>query len=149
MNGAWMPDEPPLDPAELVQEHRVLQEFLHLAPVGLMRLKLDGSITVMNPMAAQLLAPVGLDRGDFNLFKVLEPLSADIALLLQTFHDTVGVICENFRVLLPVMLDVEDPPLALGITLLRVSSPTDPYMVVVTDQTQAVKLQRLQGSWIR
>lgn len=137
----------PAEEGILRQEFRVLQEFLHLAPVGLMRVAENGDITVMNPMAAQLLGPLGLGRSAFNLFEVLEPLSQDIKLLVQTFHDTVGVICENFRILLPASSGSGDGPWALGMTVMRVSAREDPLMVVVTDQTGSVKLQRLQSGF--
>lgn len=140
-----------LPPPELLQqEFQVLQEFLHLAPVGLLRVSDDGSITMMNPMSAQLLAPLGLGAQlEPNLFELLEPVSQDIRLLVQTFRDTVGLICENFRIMMPTAAGDNDRPLALGITVMRVSAREDPLMVVVTDQTSAVKLQRLQGGFMR
>ena len=140
-----------LPPPELLrQEFQVLQEFLHLAPVGLLRLADGGDIAMMNPMAAQLLAPLGLgSQLQPNLFELLEPISQDIRLLVQTFSDTVGVICENFRVMMPTSRDDVERPLALGVTVMRVSAREDPLMVVVTDQSSAVKLQRLQGGFMR
>jgi PAS domain-containing protein len=149
MNAPMPQIDPPLDHEELTQEYRVLQQFLHLAPVGLMRLREDGEINVMNPMAAQLLGPLGLDRGETNLFDLLEPVSQDIRLLCKTFSDMVGVICDNFRVVLPAASTGADGPWALGITVMRVSAKDDPLMVVVTDQTGALKLQRLQVSFAR
>jgi nitrogen-specific signal transduction histidine kinase len=150
MNAADLPfpTEAPSDDT-LQQEYQVLQEFLHLAPVGLLRMSDSGEITVMNPMAAQLLTPLGLGLGQINLFEVLESYSQDIRMLVQTFSDTVGVICENFRVLLPQTAESDDGPLALGVTVMRVSARDDPLMVVVTDQSNAVKLQRLQGGFMR
>lgn len=149
MNAPMPQIDPPLDHEELTQEYRVLQQFLHLAPVGLMRLREDGEINVMNPMAAQLLGPLGLDRGETNLFDLLEPVSQDIRMLCKTFSDMVGVICDNFRVVLPAASTGADGPWALGITVMRVSAKDDPLMVVVTDQTGALKLQRLQVSFAR
>lgn len=149
MNAPMPHIDPPLDHEELAQEYRVLQQFLHLAPVGLMRLREDGEINVMNPMAAQLLGPLGLDRGETNLFDLLEPVSQDIRLLCKTFSDVVGLICDNFRVVLPAASTGADGPWALGLTVMRVSAKDDPLMVVVTDQTGALKLQRLQVSFAR
>ncbi len=149
MNAPMPQIDPPLDHEELTQEYRVLQQFLHLAPVGLMRLREDGEINVMNPMAAQLLGPLGLDRGETNLFDLLEPVSQDIRLLCKTFSDVVGLICDNFRVVLPAASTGADGPWALGLTVMRVSAKDDPLMVVVTDQTGALKLQRLQVSFAR
>lgn len=143
-------DAPTVSREHLEQEYQVLQEFLHLAPVGLVRTTAHGDITVMNPMAAQLLAPLGLaGQGAPNLFELLETVNQDIRLLVQTFDDTVGVLCENFRVLLPPDLQGRERPLALGVTVMRVSAPEDPLMVVLTDQTGPLKLQRLQGGFAR
>lgn len=137
-------------PEVLLQEYRVLQQFLHLAPVGLLRMASNGDMTVMNPMAAQLLAPLGLGQQlQPNLLEMLEPISQDIRVLLQAFSDTVGVICENFRIMMPAASGSTDGPLALGITVMRVSAADDPLMVVLTDQSNAVKLQRLQGGFMR
>lgn len=137
-------------PEVLLQEYRVLQQFLHLAPVGLLRMADNGDITVMNPMAAQLLAPLGLGQQmQPNLLEMLEPISQDIRVLLLAFADTVGVICDNFRVMMPSGSASADSPLALGVTVMRVSATHDPLMVVLTDQSNAVKLQRLQGGFMR
>lgn len=141
--------ELPTNVEELAQEYRVLQQFLHLAPVGLMRVRENGDINVMNPMAAQLLGPLGLDRGEINLFNLMEPVSQDIRILCKTFSDMVGLICDNFRVVLPAASSGAEGPWALGITVMRVSAKDDPLMVVVTDQTGALKLQRLQVSFAR
>lgn len=141
--------EMPTNVEELAQEYRVLQQFLHLAPVGLMRVRENGDINVMNPMAAQLLGPLGLDRGEINLFNLMEPVSQDIRILCKTFSDMVGLICDNFRVVLPAASSGAEGPWALGITVMRVSAKDDPLMVVVTDQTGALKLQRLQVSFAR
>lgn len=150
MNARALPEiELPLDPAALEREYRVLHEFLHFAPVGLLRAGLEGDISVMNPIAAQLLAPLGLDRGVLNFFELLEPISQDIKLLCRTFSDTVGIVCENFRIVLPAASTAADGPWALGITVMRVSAQDDPLMVVITDQTGALKLQRLQSSFVR
>ena len=150
MSDLQMPDiEIPSDPAALEQEYRVLHEFLHFAPIGLLRAGTDGQISVMNPTAAQFLAPLGLDRGVLNLFELLEPISQDIRLLCNTFSDTVGVICDNFRIVLPAASVGGDGPWALGITVMRVSAQDDPLMVVISDQTGALKLQKLQSSFAR
>lgn len=149
MNAHLQSVELPTDPLELAQEYRVLQQFLHLAPVGLLRVREDGEITMMNPMAAQLLSPLGLDRGETSFFNLMEPVSQDIRILCATFNDVVGLICENFRVVLPAASTGADGPWALGVTVMRVSAEEDPLMVVLTDQTGALKLQRLQVSFAR
>lgn len=138
-----------MNAAELQLEHRALQQFLHLAPVGLVRATLTGQITMMNPKAAQLLAPLDFGEGDPNLFDILEPLTADVRLLVQQFKRPVGVVCDSYRVALPDPGTAAEAPLALGFTVLRLSADGDALMIVVTDQSMAVRLQRLQAGWGR
>ena len=40
------------------QEHEALIQFLYQAPVGLIQSSADGEISLINPMAAQLLMPL-------------------------------------------------------------------------------------------
>lgn len=141
---------PRLGPDELDVEYRALLQFLHLAPVGLVRARADGEVVLMNPTAAQLLNPIGLGDGDtINLLDVIDKVTPDIRMLVEAFHRSAGVICENYRVLLPETRHADDAPEALGITALRLQADPDCLMFVLTDESAAVKLQRLQASWIR
>lgn len=144
----------PLDAAAAqaaLVEARALQQFLHHVPVGLLRTRTDGDIVIMNPTAARLLAPLGVE-GMPNLFRVLAPVSTDVQLMVQAFDRPAGVACDDLRVLLPVP---ETPPahvelpLALGVTVMRVSGDGAHLMWVLTDQSAAVRLQRLQAGWMR
>ena len=62
---------------------RALLEFLHLAPVGLLRMRPDGHILMMNPAAAQLLSHLGFGPGEPNLLDMLDPVSPDLRALLS------------------------------------------------------------------
>lgn len=122
---------------------RALLEFLHLAPVGLLRIRLDGMIVMMNPAAAQLLAPLGLGARDPNLLLLLDPVSPDIRTLLQVFEGERGNVFQNYRVVLPPN---DDPraPLALGFSALMLPSDKTTLMIVVTDESNALRLERLR-----
>jgi hypothetical protein len=136
--------------AELQLEYRALQEFLHLAPVGLVRCRRSGLITMMNPMAAQLLAPLGFGDGEPNLFDILDKASSDIRALVQTFRRTNDLIlCDNYHIMLPEPNTSASAPVALGITVMQLQADPDGLMVVITDASSAVKLRRLQASWMR
>lgn len=147
------PDAADDDPSAgaALAEARALQQFLHHAPVGLMRTRTDGEIVMMNPAAARLLAPLGVE-GMPNVFRVLAPASTDVQLMVQAFDRPAGVACDELRVLLP---QPERPPhnaelpLALGVTVMRVSGDQAHLMWVLTDQSAAVRLQRLQAGWMR
>jgi hypothetical protein len=135
--------------AELRAEVSSLMQFVHLVPVGLVQARVDGHIRLMNPMASQLLAPLGLadSPGELNLFDVLDKASPDLRTLVQTFKRTTGVICDHYRILMPETQAVLDAPIALGITALMLPGTLDCLMVVLTDESAHIKLQRLKASW--
>lgn len=130
-----------------------LMQFVHLAPVGLVQARMDGQIALMNPMATQLLAPLNLfeGEGDLNLFDILDRASPDLRTLVQTFKRTTGVICDGHRILMPEIQDNSpaalDAPVALGITALMLPGTLDCLMVVFTDESAHIKLQRMKASW--
>lgn len=134
-------------------ELRGLMQFVHLAPVGLVQARMDGQIALMNPMATQLLAPLNLfeGEGDLNLFDILDKASPDLRTLVQTFKRTTGVICDGYRILMPEIQDNSpaalDAPIALGITALMLPGTLDCLMVVFTDESAHIKLQRMKASW--
>jgi hypothetical protein len=125
-------------------------QFIHLAPVGLVKARRDGVIDLMNPMAAQLLAPLGFGEGTggLNLLSILDRASPDIRMLVQLQNNSAGVICENYRVALPEVEHApESAPIALGITLLMLGDVLDSLMAVITDESAAMRLQHLKASW--
>lgn len=134
----------------LLADYRALLHFIHLVPVGLVRATPEGDIDVMNPMAAQLLAPLGFgpDHETLNLFSILDRASPDIRTLVTAFMGDTGVVCENYRIALPDAAQApEEAPIALGITVLLLSRALHGLMVVITDESAAVRLQRLKASW--
>jgi hypothetical protein len=136
--------------ASLVDEYRALLQFIHLAPVGLVKARRDGRIDLMNPMAAQLLAPLGFGEGTggLNLLTILDRASPDIRTLVQLQQGSAGVVCENYRITLPEADHApEEAPVALGVTLMMLGDVLDSLMAVITDESAAVRLQHLKASW--
>jgi hypothetical protein len=136
---------------DIASEYLALLQFIHLAPVGLVQTAANGDIQMMNPKAAQLLAPLGFGEGMLNLFDTLDKASGDIRALAEVFAGSTGVVCENYRILLPAAEgDGSQPvPEALGLTILMLTNSPASLMAVITDETNAMKLQRLQSTWMR
>ena len=81
-----------------------LIQFLYQVPIGLVQTTLDGEITMINPMAAQLLMPLA-PAGDLtNLFDVLQdlapPLRAPARAAMRALPPG-SVVCEGLRLNLP------------------------------------------------
>jgi len=70
---------------------------------------------------------------------------------VQTFKRTTGVICNSYRILMPEIQSNSpaalDAPIALGITALMLPGTLDGLMVVLTDESAHIKLQRIKASW--
>jgi hypothetical protein len=137
---------------DMLREYRALLQFIHLAPVGLVQMKHSGDITMMNPMATQLLAPLGFgDGGDLNLLTLFDTVTPDLRLMVQGFSRVTGVLCDKHLVHMPET-DASltaDAPLALGVTAVQLQADPDTLMVVLTDESSAIKLQRIRATWGR
>ena len=70
--------------ADVATEYEALVQFLYLAPVGLVQIKTDGEIVLLNPVSAQLLMPLSRDGGLVNLFTALEGVAPDLRHLQPT-----------------------------------------------------------------
>ena len=138
--------------AEQAREYHALLQFVHQVPVGLIQIEGDGRILMMNPMATQLLGPLGFGNpehtgADVNLFDMLDPHSPDIRRLAQSFAPATGLLCENFRVLLPEEHLPPDAPIALAFTIAQLRATPSRLMVVITDDSAGLRLQRLRANW--
>jgi hypothetical protein len=133
---------------DLQVEYRALLQFLHLAPVGLVRARLDGEIVLMNPKATMLLAPLGFGDGIPNLFDILKEASPDLRMLVDAYSRSTGIVCENFPVPIPNPGPGPEDVWSLGVTILRLSSDPQTIMVVISDRTADMKLRRLQSGWM-
>lgn len=139
-----------LSDSELRLEYSALLQFLHLAPIGLVRAHFSGEIVLMNPMASQLLSTIGMHDVEFNIFDIFDKVSKDVRMLVQEFPNSKDVIlCEDFQLLLPENKAAKDAPIALGVTIMRLPADPDTLMVVITDASGAWRLKRLQAAWIR
>jgi len=115
-----------------------LIQFLYQAPIGLVKTTLDGEITMMNPMSAQLLMPLVLDGNLLNLFDALDGVAPQLRELAQSAHQEGGVVCDELR----VQLVSSDPRghswrKTLSIRLVRLDQVT--LVASVSDATQTIE----------
>jgi diguanylate cyclase (GGDEF)-like protein len=78
-------------------EYQSLIQFLSRTPVGLIDADAKGDISMMNPMAAQLLMPLARTGTMANLFDVLEEALPDLRRLAGRRAGPQGVLCEGLR----------------------------------------------------
>ncbi len=109
-----------------------LMQFLYQAPIGLVQTTLDGTITMINPMAAQLMMPL-VHGGDLsNLFEVLDGAAPQLRAQATAAAWPGGSVCEGLR------LQVQQG--TLSIRLLRLDADT--LMASISDITVEVRQER-------
>ena len=112
-----------------------LMQFLYQAPIGLVQTRIDGEITMINPMAAMLLMPLVPDGSLLNIFQVLAVVAPDLREQAAS-HDRPGeMICDMLRITLPVMSPANAAQ-TLGLRLLKLDAAT--LMATVSDLTLTV-----------
>ena len=118
-----------------------LIQFLYQAPIGLVQANLDGEITMINPMSAQLLMPLVPDGNLLNLFDALESVAPQLRHLAQHADIDGGVICEGLRVELRSPESHGQETLkTLSIRLVRLDRNT--LVASVGDATQTVQTEK-------
>ncbi len=115
-------------------------QFLYQAPIGLVQVRLDGEITMINPMAAQLLMPLapGGDLG--NLFDVLQAAAPQLRAQAVAAAYPGGEVCDGLQVPLGAAASGGEVPPTLSLRVLRLDAHM--LMCSVTDVTAALRLER-------
>ena len=120
--------------------HEALMQFLYQAPIGLVQMTLDGEITMINPMSAQLLMPLSENGELSNLFDVLRAAAPQLRDQAAAAPYPGGDVCDGLRVSVGPPPAGNEIPATLSIRLLRL----DVHMLMcsVTDITASLRLER-------
>ncbi|MBX9834271.1 MAG: GGDEF domain-containing protein, partial [Burkholderiaceae bacterium] len=120
--------------------YEALVEFLYRAPIGLVQTTLDGAITMINPMSAQLLMPLAPDGDLLNLFDVLATAAPQLREIASGPHESGGVICDGMRLSFADTTPEGGTPLTLALSLLKIDSNT--LMASLSDVTLVVQKEQ-------
>lgn len=133
----------------LEEEFEALTQFLYMAPIGLVQLRPDGEILMINPLCAQLLMPLS-PRGDLsNLFTALSDLAPDLAHQVASFNARDGVVCDALQLPVRRLAGSRDAPRMLSLTLLKLDDERLMAMLAdVTQQVQREQALRQNHAWI-
>jgi hypothetical protein len=129
----------PTPPAEFELGSEALMQLLYLAPIGLVQTLLDGSVELINPMAASLLIPVSSTGLLDNLFKALGAVAPELPALVATFDPPSGRVIDALRVTLPPLTAVE-PNRYLSLSIIKVDS--DRLIATLADVTLEVQREQ-------
>ncbi|WP_430432474.1 putative bifunctional diguanylate cyclase/phosphodiesterase [Methyloversatilis sp.] len=130
--------KPDSDPEDLQPPaYEALIQFLYQAPIGLLQIRPDGTVTMMNPRSAQLLMPLARQGNLDNLFEVLDEVAPDLRAMADAAIEPGALVCEGLR--MPVR-STAGGRRVLGISLLRLDAHT--IMGCVNDVTHEVELEQ-------
>ena len=125
--------------------YEALIQFLYRAPVALIQLQQDGTIEIINPMAARLLMPLAPDGDMDNFFHVLRRHAPDLPQLCGDFSAPQGVVCESRRISVETSHAHVEGPAVLSLGLLKLDD--NRLMAVLLDVThEVVREQRMLAS---
>jgi diguanylate cyclase (GGDEF)-like protein/PAS domain S-box-containing protein len=112
-------------------DYRDLLEFVYLAPVGIIKFELDGTIAMANPAAAQFLMPMAADGGMTNLYALFAHAMPDLRHRIDRFRYPNGRILEDAQFAVP------GAPLVMVLGVNKIDAST--FMAVVQDVTRLME----------
>ena len=122
---------------QLDSEQESLLGFFYMCPVGILQIDRQGTVQMLNPMAAQLLMPIRPDAVIENLFDALERCAPDLRNLVAFYTEPTGRICDNRRLFVGI---VDGQSRILSCTLLKTSA--DCIMAMLDDISLMVAKER-------
>ena len=114
--------------------------FLYQSPIGLVQAALNGDITMMNPMAAQLLLPPGTEPSATNLFDILDYSAPELKALLQAHGQCRGMICDSLRIDWRRKDEADGDRRVLAVSLVKLGDTA--LAMHLTDVTAEIQLER-------
>ncbi len=125
---------------DLKSDYESLLQFMYMAPVGLVQMRGDGHIVMINPLSAQLFLPIAPNSDLTNFFETLENAAPELQHLCKNYKKNRGQICDNLRVQLTAGIPGKEDARFLAFTLLKLGA--DSIMAVITDVSILVKRER-------
>lgn len=122
-----------------------LVQFLYRAPIGLIQTGLDGTVVLINPMAAQLLMPLTPDGALDNLFDVLKAVAPGLRELANASARSGDLVCDALPLQIKRQGAGRGELMVLGLHMMRLDDTT--LMACVSDMTATARRedQRLQS----
>ena len=125
---------------DIKSDYESLLQFMYMAPVGLVHMRSDGHIVMINPCSANLLLPISSNGELSNLFKTLEDIAPELQNMCANFAKKRGQICDSLRIQLTAGIPGKEDAKFLAFTLLKLD--VDRIMAVINDITLLVKRER-------
>ncbi|UDL93672.1 sensor domain-containing diguanylate cyclase [Lichenihabitans sp. PAMC28606] len=126
---------------DLERDRTELLQFLYACPVGLIRADATGAITMLNPVAMQLLLGLGSVAQSMNLFAAIEGYAPELRHVVSDFEAEQGQICQGHRVFVGRSKGGKtDIPQVLACTIVKLGK--DQLIVTLEDISERVAQER-------
>jgi diguanylate cyclase (GGDEF)-like protein len=124
-------------------EHELLQ-FLYACPIGLLEIEAAGVISMINPLAMQMMMPIMRPPAGMNFFEIMEPYAPELRNLVDEFTSPHGEVCSNLRIFIsPGTKQSGYMAHVLSCTLVRLGA--NRFMVTLSDVSKLVAQERRLG----
>ena len=122
---------------ESAGSNQALLQFLYRVPIGLVQAELDGTIEMINPMAAKLLMPLSRDGLLENLFVMLEEIAPELRESVAATSRADGIVWDRVRVSLSAQTRSIAGSAVLSISVTKLNGSQ--LMAMVSDVTIEVQ----------
>lgn len=126
--------------AALAEEHEALLQFVNLAPVGLLQVRGDGEMVLVNAASAMLLLPLTAGNPVTNFYEVMTTLAPDLRQRIRAFDKAQGMVVQDLQ--LPICAGHNGRPGAQVLSLTIMKLDAERLMVVIKDVTDSVRRER-------
>ena len=122
-----------LTAARLESENQDLLKFIYACPSGVAEITGDGTFSLINPLAMQLLLPAARGGWVNNFFLIMQASAPELRGLVDAVSAASGVVCENHRVFI-------DAARVLSCTLVKLAP--ERYILTLADVSGQVAQER-------
>ena len=127
--------------SDIERENNELLRFLYACPVGLIQADTNGSMTMLNPLAMQLLHRLGNGLASMNLFAALEAYAPELRSMVTSFSGDNGKVCQGHRIHVGRQSGSRDViPLVLACTIVKLGPIS--LMVTIEDVSERADQER-------
>lgn len=74
-----------------------LMQLLYQSPVGIVKFRLDGTVDILNPVAARLLIPVAPRADLSNLYEAMSAVVPELSAMVEDYRPSTGTILDGMR----------------------------------------------------
>ncbi len=124
-----------------------LLQFLYLLPLGVVKMRPDGAVDLLNPEAIRICHTVQPGGAHDNLFASLDGVAPTLREILAGAGNELGSLCERRRAKARRRSRPEEEPLTLAISVHRIAE--DCLMVLLEDATKEVAQEQAMESAVR